>query len=187
MKKDTRDRLIFYLFCLRVIIIFPLLSFFFHWFSSTELDVKKSYMNRFFRYYNALAEGKRSALQHKDEADPSANCVQLYGTCPNAITDSINLDVLHIMQFLTRRFHIQFADTTEWWIGLSIYTRVSLRSHVLDVRLYLTFSECLFIIIYACIIYVVLGLFTRCRVSRITSQNNTRMFFNVYLVLLEVR
>lgn len=62
-----------------------------------DFELKKSYYSRFFRYYNALMEGKRSAVEHSDD-DPSAGCRQLYGTCPNNIKDTINLDVLRIMQ-----------------------------------------------------------------------------------------
>lgn len=78
---------------------------------STEFDLKKSYYNRFFRYFNAMTEGKRSAIQHQKDDDPSANCRQLFGTCPNTMSETINMDVLRIMQFLTRKFRIQFADT----------------------------------------------------------------------------
>lgn len=78
---------------------------------SVDFDLKKSYYSRFFRYYNALAEGKRSAAEHTSDDDPSAGCRQLFGTCPNTIGETINLDVLRIMQFLTRKFGIQFADT----------------------------------------------------------------------------
>jgi hypothetical protein len=77
---------------------------------STELEVKKSYFSRFFRYFNAMQEGKRSATVHPD--DPSAGCRTLYGTCPTDIEETINMDVLHIMQFLTQKFRIEFADTT---------------------------------------------------------------------------
>jgi hypothetical protein len=77
---------------------------------STELEVKKSYFSRFFRYYNAMLEGKRSATIKTD--DPSAGCRTLYGTCPTDIEETINMDVLHIMQFLTQKFRIEFADTT---------------------------------------------------------------------------
>ncbi|XP_032782451.2 uncharacterized protein LOC116920343 [Daphnia magna] len=77
---------------------------------TTDLEVKKSYFSRFFRYYNALIEGKKSAIQHP--ANPTAICHQLFGECPNDIKETINMDVLHIMQFLTQKFHIEFADTT---------------------------------------------------------------------------
>lgn len=88
-------------------------------FISTDLDMKKSYSNRFFRYYTAMAEGKKSAIQHQND-DPSANCSQLYGTCPNSISDTINLDVLRIMQFLTRKFRVQFADTIAWFVNIPL-------------------------------------------------------------------
>ncbi|XP_046647199.1 uncharacterized protein LOC124337161 isoform X1 [Daphnia pulicaria] len=77
---------------------------------STELEVKKSYSSRYFRYFNALQEGKRSATENAD--DKSAGCRILYGTCPNDIEETINMDVLHIMQFLTQKFKIEFVDTT---------------------------------------------------------------------------
>ncbi|XP_057377799.1 uncharacterized protein LOC130699563 [Daphnia carinata] len=77
---------------------------------TTDLEVKKSYFSRFFRYYNALMEGKKSAAQQS--ANPAAICHQLFGECPNDINETINMDVLHIMQFMTQKFRIEFADTT---------------------------------------------------------------------------
>ena len=78
--------------------------------SSTDFDLKKTYSSRFFRYYYAMVEGKRSAGQQP--ADASATCRQLYGLCPYDVEHTINMNVLRIMQFISRKFRIQFADTS---------------------------------------------------------------------------
>lgn len=83
---------------------------------SDGIEIKKSYTNRYFRYYNALEEGRRS--HHLAESSNNFShkekdvCHKLFGTCSNDMQDIINLDVLRIMQYLTRKFRIQFADTS---------------------------------------------------------------------------
>lgn len=83
---------------------------------SDGIEIKKSYTNRYFRYYNALEEGRRShhlAESSNNFSNKEKNvCRKLFGTCSNDMQDIINLDVLSVMQYLTRKFRIQFADTS---------------------------------------------------------------------------
>ena len=95
----------FYLFLLKFQIIVSL-------YPSPDSEVTKSYSSRFFRYYNALEEGRKAHQKPLQSANSDGGvCHQLFGTCPNDMSDTVNMDVLRIMQYLTRKFKIQFADT----------------------------------------------------------------------------
>lgn len=58
-----------------------------------------------------LTEVQRLGDEHTKPAVEQSVCHQLYGSCPNGIKETLNMDVLRVMQYLTRKFQIQFADT----------------------------------------------------------------------------
>ena len=98
------------------------LPFFYSFNNSPDSQVKSSLYNRYFRYLKALSDGRQSGSvsasqqqqhqhQHNDlEAGP-ATCDRIYASCPNDISQSINLGVLRVMQYLVRKFKIRFDET----------------------------------------------------------------------------
>lgn len=77
--------------------------------NSTDFEVKRDYFNRFFRYRNAMIEGRKWSI-NRHQSSEMDTCVQLYGSCGVETRQMINMYVLKIMQFMTRKLRVQFGD-----------------------------------------------------------------------------